>query len=196
MRADRKLSRCATKIATTLTCINVNNNDHLAILPLRVNNGAVVGALMNVGDEGIHISRSEFEALRAQLDDLQRQLSEYQGGRSHDRAQMARTSLRARRERDRYFAPQLFADPAWDMLLDLYAAHHEGRLVSVSSLCIAAAVPATTALRWITKMVKKGYFLRGDAVDDGRRIYVGLSGAALSSLDGYFDEGIRRGWPI
>jgi hypothetical protein len=40
----------------------------------------------------------------------------------------------------------LFADPGWDILLDLYAARQEGKQVSVSSLCIAAAVPPTTAL--------------------------------------------------
>src|SRR3546814_1843272 len=42
------------------------------------------------------------------------------------------------------------SDPAWDMLLDLYlAAERNTRPVSISSLCIASAVPATTALRWI-----------------------------------------------
>ena len=56
--------------------------------------------------------------------------------------------IRARRLRARFFDEELFADPAWDMLLDLLQAEIAQHRVPVSSLCIAAAVPATTALRW------------------------------------------------
>src|SRR3546814_5849017 len=54
-----------------------------------------------------------------------------------------RALIRARRMRDQFFRSELFADPAWDMLLDLMAARLEHKRVSVSSLCIAAAVPVT-----------------------------------------------------
>ena len=64
-------------------------------------------------------------------------------------AGMIRAVIRARRLRSQFFPPSMFADPAWDMLLDLAAARLEGRAVAVSSLCIASAVPPTTALRWI-----------------------------------------------
>ena len=63
--------------------------------------------------------------------------------------------IRARRMRDQFFSEGLFEDPAWDMLLDLYAAEMEGAQVSVSSLCIAAAVAPTTALRWIARMTER-----------------------------------------
>ncbi|MGN6690094.1 MAG: hypothetical protein ACTHJU_04030 [Sphingopyxis sp.] len=104
------------------------------------------------------------------------------------RSRVVRSLLRQRRMRDRHFASDLFADPAWDMLLDLYAAHYEGRSVSVSSLCIAAAVPATTALRWISLMEKEGHFLRSSDPNDGRRIFICLSEDARTRMDGYFDE--------
>src|SRR3546814_10077844 len=42
--------------------------------------------------------------------------------------------IRARRTRDQFFRNELFADPAWDMLLDLMAARLEHKRVSVSSL--------------------------------------------------------------
>ncbi len=58
-----------------------------------------------------------------------------------------RRTIRARRLRDQFFGTALFEDPGWDMLLDLYAAELERGRVSVSSLCIAAAVAPTTALR-------------------------------------------------
>ena len=71
-----------------------------------------------------------------------------------------RAIIRARRLRDQYFRGDLFADPAWDMLLDLMAARLEKNRVAVSSLCIAAAVPATTALRWIKALTDRGLFVR------------------------------------
>ena len=68
---------------------------------------------------------------------------------SKTRARLVRDYVSRRQMRSDLFPSAYFADPVWDMLLDLYAAHHENRLVSVSSLCIASGVPATTALRWI-----------------------------------------------
>ncbi len=61
-------------------------------------------------------------------------------------ALFARQLHRERRLRDRLLSSDLFGEPAWDMLLDLYASHGEGRQVSVTSVCLAAAVPVTTAL--------------------------------------------------
>ena len=55
-----------------------------------------------------------------------------------------RSVIRARRLRSRFFPDDLFADPAWDMLLDLLQAEIAQLRVPVSSLCIAASVPATT----------------------------------------------------
>ena len=67
-----------------------------------------------------------------------------------------RALIRARRLREQYFEAELFADPAWDMLLDLTAARAERSRVSVTSLCIASGVPPTTALRWIAQMTEAG----------------------------------------
>jgi hypothetical protein len=103
------------------------------------------------------------------------------------RAKAVRRVLRQRRMREQYFPADLFADPAWDMLLDLYAARLERQPVSVSSLCIAAAVPATTALRWIKTMTDAGLFLREADPHDGRRIFIGLAEAAFDSLARYFE---------
>jgi DNA-binding MarR family transcriptional regulator len=77
--------------------------------------------------------------------------------------------------RDDYFRAGLLADPVWDMLLDLMAARLEGRKVSVSSLCFAAAVPPTTALRWINTLTGQGLLLRDADPEDGRRVHLKLS---------------------
>lgn len=104
------------------------------------------------------------------------------------RARMAREVLARRRRRARYFPADLFADPAWDMLLDLYAAFYERAQVSISSLCIAAAVPATTALRWINSMTEEGWFERDHDPKDKRRILIHISDNARTQLDRYFDD--------
>jgi DNA-binding MarR family transcriptional regulator len=94
-----------------------------------------------------------------------------------------RAHIRARRQRERFFAPSLFADPAWDILLDLAAARLEGRLVSVSSLCIAAAVPTTTALRWVKNLLDIGLLVRSDDPADARRAFITLAPATAATMD-------------
>jgi DNA-binding MarR family transcriptional regulator len=99
-----------------------------------------------------------------------------------------RSVIRARRLRERFFAADLFADPAWDMLLDLLQAEIAQLRVPVSSLCIAAAVPATTALRWLKSMTDKGLFVRRADPHDGRRVFVELSREASVAMRRYFAE--------
>lgn len=96
--------------------------------------------------------------------------------------------MRQRRLRDRFFDSDLFADPAWDILLDLTAALAEHRRVSVTSLCIAAAVPATTALRWVSQMTDMGILVREQDDDDRRRAFIALSDGAADAMARYFDE--------
>src|SRR5437764_3460942 len=103
-------------------------------------------------------------------------------------ADTVRAVIRARRLRARYFREDLFADPAWDMLLDLLQAEIAQLRVPVSSLCIAAAVPATTALRWLKTMVSQGIFVRRADPHDGRRIFVELAPDASQALRRYFAE--------
>ncbi|QNP42938.1 winged helix-turn-helix transcriptional regulator [Sphingomonas daechungensis] len=103
-------------------------------------------------------------------------------------AEAVRQVIRARRLRNRFFKEDLFADPAWDMLLDLLQAEIAQLRVPVSSLCIAAAVPATTALRWLKTMTDQGIFRRRADPHDGRRVFVELSPEASLAMRQYFAE--------
>ena len=103
-------------------------------------------------------------------------------------AETIRSVIRARRLRARYFHEELFADPAWDMLLDLLQAEISHLRTPVSSLCIAAAVPATTALRWLKTMVSQGLFVRRADPHDGRRVFVELAPDASRARRRYFAE--------
>ncbi|WP_445190922.1 hypothetical protein ACT009_09885 [Sphingomonas sp. Tas61C01] len=100
-------------------------------------------------------------------------------------AQEIRRAIRARRLREQFFGGGLFEDPAWDMLLDLFAAELEHGRVSVSSLCIAAAVAPTTALRWISKMTEAELFVRQPDPQDRRRAFMALSPRASQAMRSY-----------
>jgi hypothetical protein len=104
------------------------------------------------------------------------------------KASTIRELIKLRRLRDQYFESDLFADPGWDILLDLFAAKLEGKSVSVSSLCIAAAVPPTTALRWITTMTEHGTLVRRQDPNDARRVFIELSAESEERLRSYFRD--------
>ncbi len=97
-----------------------------------------------------------------------------------------RRMIAERQSRAKFFDAELFADPAWDMLLDLTAAHAENQQVCVTSLCIAAGVPATTALRWVKQLVSQGVFERVADAADKRRAFIALSDSSLQAMTGYF----------
>jgi DNA-binding transcriptional ArsR family regulator len=102
-----------------------------------------------------------------------------------------RALLRARRMRDQFLPGDLFADPAWDMILDLLAARLAGQRVSVSSLCIAASVPPTTALRWIRQLTERGILSRIDDPEDGRRVFIDLTEDATHAVVAWA-QAVRR----
>jgi DNA-binding MarR family transcriptional regulator len=96
--------------------------------------------------------------------------------------------LRVRRRRGKFFDPELFADPAWDILLELYAAHVAQRRVSVSDVCLGARVPATTALRWIKTLEQKGLISRRDDPMDGRRVFLCITQRAADQMTAFFED--------
>ncbi|APR53126.1 MarR family transcriptional regulator [Sphingomonas koreensis] len=112
--------------------------------------------------------------------------------RASDLAQRVHAYLVARRARVTVLKGDWFADPAWDLLLDLFAARHLGRRVSISSACIAANVPPTTALRWIDKLVEDGVLLRENDPLDGRRSYLGLAPEVAARLEQWVERYLQR----
>lgn len=101
---------------------------------------------------------------------------------------LVRRVIRQRQARRQFFDAELFADPAWDILLDLTAARAEHARVSVTSLCIASGVPPTTALRWIAQMTEAGLLERVEDDSDRRRAFIRLSDKAADAMARYFAE--------
>lgn len=99
----------------------------------------------------------------------------------------AQAIIRVRDLRDRMIGGHgQFADPAWDLLLDLYVATVEDRPLAVGDACVGARVPQTTALRWIDQLERLGKVKRTADPSDRRRTLVSLTDTQLSLMDRFF----------
>ena len=107
--------------------------------------------------------------------------------------EIARYTYLMRRTRNAIFgSPDMFGEPAWDILLDLYIAYAENKPVSVSSACIGSASPPTTGLRWLGVLADNGFVLREHDPEDQRRVLVKLSQKGIDAMNTYFDSAIQR----
>lgn len=93
-----------------------------------------------------------------------------------------RALIDVRALRSRFFPNHPFADPAWDIMLDLAKAKLEGKQISVSSACIAASVPMSTALRWIRQMAERGLLRRWTDPEDRRRDLIALPDSTVEQM--------------
>ena len=145
------------------------------------------------GNGGSPLSGRSPELIGSEFRDAETSLSNSQRGINAEGLSLpdpktVRALIARRQARAKFFEGELFADPAWDMLLDLTAAEAENQRVSVTSLCIAAMVPATTALRWIKQLVDCGVFQRMADPSDKRRAFVVLSDKSRTAMARYFVE--------
>jgi DNA-binding MarR family transcriptional regulator len=148
-----------------------------------------------MGHQEDDFSSVELRVIAARIDKIAGALQESQRSIEHpdttsatsrDQAgRLARLIYNKRRKRSRWFAEVDFGEPAWDILLDLYASEAEGKTVNVSSACIAAAVPPTTALRWLTSLEAEGWVQRTPNPDDRRTSTLRLTKKASEAMTGY-----------
>ncbi|XJJ70730.1 response regulator [Novosphingobium sp. BL-8A] len=111
--------------------------------------------------------------------------------RSHEPGELAvyiRDILRKEAKRREIGGGELFGDPAWEMLLDLLLAKIEGRLVAVSSACIASGAPMSTALRLVRRLVAEGVLCRLPDEHDRRRHFLAINPKFEQPLTSYLSE--------
>lgn len=92
---------------------------------------------------------------------------------------------RLRDERDRLFPADLFADPGWDLLLDLARQQLSGRDSYISGLAVGAGVPLTTALRHLQLLEEMELAVRVADTKDRRRVRVLLTARGLERVRHY-----------
>lgn len=109
------------------------------------------------------------------------------------RKRAALANLRTiRRTRDQYFPSDLFSDPCWEMLLDLYDAKLVGAEVTVTSLGAASGVPLTTALRRMEALQSHGLIVRVEDAGDKRRTIIRLTAPGLQAVENFFESHLGR----
>lgn len=93
------------------------------------------------------------------------------------------------------FGERVLCDPEFDMLLELFVAHHEQRRVCIGDLCLSAGVPATTALRHIDKLEAKGFLRRPPDPSDARRWWAEATEKAIGCT-ATFMAAYRKDHPV
>ena len=115
------------------------------------------------------------------------------GGNEQDQlAAIAQSEFHNRRRRDSLIRYDLFAEPAWDMLLDLYIQHHRGQPVAVDRLCTAAGAASTTALRWLGLLIEKELVMWASAAEEDGVIRVALSQRGIGEMERYLRDFLHR----
>lgn len=86
-----------------------------------------------------------------------------------------RQYLKTMANRASVLGADLFADPAWIIILEVYLAQHDRKPISVSSACIGSGAPPSTALRHIMRLENAGLISRHPDRSDNRRVHLRLS---------------------
>jgi hypothetical protein len=104
--------------------------------------------------------------------------------KSIDTLALARRIYAAGIERERTFPEVVFDQPAWSIMIDLYIAHHEKRLVNMFGASIGSRVPQSTAHRWIERLEEAGLVARHPCAANARDVLVALTPAAVARMEG------------
>lgn len=99
-----------------------------------------------------------------------------------DLADIIYSEIERRSIRHRYLSNAMFGEPAWDIMIDLFLSHLMHKNISVSSACLAANVPSTTALRHIVKLESRGMIMRVDDEGDKRRVWLKLTPETFEAI--------------
>jgi len=160
--------------------------------PTKVERLAVpgVGVTSNASKPDAAELREMAERLLRWSDELERNAASGRGvgGGKDQLLAIAERYYQARRARDGQFPKDIFGEPAWDILLDLFINTRRGRMVSTTSLCIASSAPATTALRHIAILEKRGLVRRRRARHDGRVHYVEMTETSREAMESYLTD--------
>jgi len=100
---------------------------------------------------------------------------------------MASNEYACRKRRSELVQLPLFGEPAWDILLWLYA-HGEERKLSLARLAELAGAPLTTTARWLDYLVVEHLVTRVADRFDHRFSTLSVTEQAAAMMDRYFGQ--------
>lgn len=102
----------------------------------------------------------------------------------------AQTLFDQRRDRARSFGvhAKVFQEAAWDLLLELFLCHEDGRTPSTTSVAYGAGVPITTALRSLKKLEGDGLIESSMDPTDTRVRRIVMTSDAVGMMRRYLDD--------
>ena len=106
---------------------------------------------------------------------------------AYDRA--CRTIRRRLLRRQLIGSQELFGEPAWEILLDVFVHECRGKPLAITSTCATAGIPMSSGLRLIQKLCEADILRRVPDPYDGRRFFIRLQPAAHDRMRAYFSEG-------
>ena len=101
-----------------------------------------------------------------------------------------RMMIDARRSRAMFFKADMFADPAWDILLVLMESHVKSRRETTTGVSFATGIPLSTVLRKLRVLEDMSLIAREVDPKDARRIFVFLTTDGIDRMTNYLNAPI------
>lgn len=112
--------------------------------------------------------------------------------RTHGEA-FVESVIEIRRRRDGGLGGDLFSDPAWDILLELFAAHYAHRKTSLSDLNSIA--PRSTIARWLEALEQKNLITCQVCTSNADQFRIELTADGIAKMTALF-TGERIALPL
>jgi DNA-binding MarR family transcriptional regulator len=103
----------------------------------------------------------------------------------------ANAVLEQRRLRRKFLPGELFHEPAWDMLLALFASRDDRMPMNIKALVSMSDAPVTTSQRWIEHLHKLKLIDRVTDPTDRRRVEISLSYTGDQQMKAYLRALLR-----
>jgi DNA-binding MarR family transcriptional regulator len=149
---------------------------------------SVAARLLKLADNLDRQNRKDADDNVSSLEEFRRSAQKAKSQQEEMTGVFAEAIYRDRQRRSKYLPSIPFAEPAWDLLLDLYFRTCRKERVSVSNACSASHVPSATALRWIDILVDSGMIVREADAADRRRIWLKPTDECMAQLKGYLSS--------
>jgi DNA-binding MarR family transcriptional regulator len=118
--------------------------------------------------------------------------------RTAERFAEVQAAIGDRARRREYICSEVLTEPAWDILLQLYAYNLVGEIPPLNELTDRINVPSTTSIRWIKMLEAEGLVVREADPGNPAAVRAHLTTSGLSAMTGYFSKARshqrRTGW--